>query len=208
MEIILDTYAEPWNPLVPVICFDESGKELQDHVRPPIVTSAATLEDPEYRRHGSANLVMFFAPLLGWRHVRVTTQRTAVDWALAMRELVDVHFPDAARILVVLDNLNTHRLSSLYLAFPPAEAHRIARRIELRFTPQHASWLTMAELEFSVLSRQCLNRRIRDQSTLQSDVIAWANDRNRQTITARWTFTTAHARTRLHHLYPIPPLPD
>lgn len=180
METILDTYAAPPDPAVPLLCFDEAGKELQAHARdpwPPGAGQPARI-DPEYQRHGSANLFLTYAPHLGWRHITVTSQRTAVDWAQAMRELVDVHFPTADRLIVVLDNLNTHRLSSLSTAFPAPEAHRLARKLELRFTPRHGSWLNMAELELSVLQRQCLDRRIPDIATLHEAVTAWAAARN------------------------------
>lgn len=206
METILDTYAAPPDPAVPLLCFDEAGKELQDHTRAPWPAGPGQplRIDPEYRRAGSANLFLAYAPHLGWRHVRVTTQRTAVDWALAMRDLVDVHFPTAERLIVVLDNLNTHRLSALYTAFPAPEAHRLARKLELRFTPRHGSWLNMAELELSVLQRQCLARRLRDVTTLTAAVTAWATARNAVAAPAHWTFTVDHARQRLTHLYPIP----
>lgn len=206
MEAVLDTYAAPADPVVPLVCFDEAGKELRAAASPALSARPGTLarEDPEYQRHGSANLFMLYAPHLGWRQVTVTSQRTAVDWALAMRALVDVHFPEAERIIVVLDNLNTHRLASLYAAFPPAEAHRIARRLELRFTPKHGSWLNMAELELSVLTRQCLARRIPDRATLEAEVAAWVEARNAVAAPAHWTFTVDDARTRLTHLYPIP----
>jgi hypothetical protein len=208
METILDTYALPIDPAVPLICFDEAGKELQAHTRPPLPAQSQsgqpTREDPEYRRQGSANLFLSYAPHLGWRHVTVSTQRTAVDWALAMRDLVDVHFPQAEKLIVVLDNLNTHRLSSLYATFPASEAHRLARKLELRFTPKHGSWLNMAELELAVLSQQCLARRIPDRATLAREVAAWVSARNAVAAPAQWTFTVAEARTRLTHLYPIP----
>lgn len=206
MELVLATYQEPFDPACPLVCFDESGKELQAQTRPPWPRQPAqpTREDPDYTRHGSANLFLSYAPHLGWRHVAVTTQRTAVDWALAIRDLVDVQFPDAARIIVVLDNLNTHRLSSLYATFPAVEAHRIARKLELRFTPNHGSWRNMAELELSVLRRQCRSRRIPDQETLEREVAAWTQARNTVAAPARWTFTVDDARTRLTHLYPIP----
>lgn len=206
MEVILDTYQAPPNPAVPLICFDESGKELQAPVRDPLPLRPgdSPKEDPEYARHGSANLFMSYAPQLGWRQVRVTAQRTAVDWALAMRDLVDVYFPEAERIVLVLDNLNTHRLSSLYATFPPAEAQRIARKLELRFTPKHGSWLNMAELELAVLGRQCLGRRIPDRARLEREVAAWVAARNAVPAPAHWTFSAADARLRLTHLYPVP----
>lgn len=206
METILDTYAAPPDPAVPLVCMDEGGKELQAHTRAPFPPRSGqpARVDPEYRRQGSANLFLCYAPHLGWRQVTVTDRRTAVDWALAMRELVEVHFPEAARITVVLDNLNIHRLSSLYTAFPAPEAHRLARRLELRYTPLHGSWLNMAELELAVLQQQCLHRRIPDAVTLAREVAAWAAARNTVAAPARWTFTVEDARQRLTHLYPIP----
>jgi hypothetical protein len=207
METILDTYALPRDPAVPVICFDEAGKELQTHARPPLPPRPGqpARDDPESRRAGSANLFLAYAPLLGWRHVTVTTQRTAVDFALlAMRALVDVHFRDATRLIVVLDNLNTHHPSALYTAFPAAEAQRIARKLEFRSTPVHGSWLNMAELELAVLSTQCLDRRLPDRATLEAEVAAWAAARNAVAAPAHWTFSVADARARLGHLYPIP----
>ena len=206
MELVLDTYAAAPDPAVPLVCFDESGKELQAHGRTPLPARPGQPRraDPGYVRGGSANLFLAYAPHLGWRQVTATGQRTAVDWARAMRDLVDVHFPAAARIIVVLDNLNTHRLSSLYTTFPAPEARRIARRLDLRFTPKHGSWLNMAELEFAVLARQCLDRRIPDRATLAQEVAAWTAARNAAAAPARWTFTVDDARTRLTHLYPIP----
>jgi transposase len=147
-------------------------------------------------------LFMFFCPLQNWRHVKVTERRTAVDWAACMRELVDVHFPDAERIVVVLDNLNTHLPASLYAAFEPAEAKRIWDKLEFHYTPKHGSWLNMAEIEFSVLSRQCLERRIADRETLAAEVAAWEEERNASGATVDWRFTTADARIKLKHLYP------
>lgn len=196
----------PPHPTRPLVCVDEAGKELQAHARdpwPPGPGQPARI-DPEYQRHGSANLFLTDAPHLGWRHIKVTTQRTAVDWAQAMRELVDVHFPTADRLIVVLDNLNTHRLSSLSTAFPAPEAHRLARKLELRFTPRHGSWLNMAELELSVLQRQCLDRRLPDRATLEAETAAWVAARNAVAAPAHWTFTIDDARTRLTHLYPTP----
>lgn len=203
---MLDTSAAPPDPAIPLICFDEAGKELQTAVRPAWSSQPGqpAREDPEYTRHGRANLFLSYAPHLGWRHVVVTTQRTAVDWALAMRELVDVDFPTADRLIVVLDNLNTHRLSALYATFPAPAAQRLARKLEFRFTPKHGSWLNMAELELAVLSRQCRARRLPDQPTLAAEVTAWAATRNAVAAPAHWTFTTTDARTRLTHLYPIP----
>ena len=206
METLLDTYAAPPDPARPLICFDESGKELQTHTRAPLPAQPGQplREDPVYGRQGSANLFLSYAPHLGWRNVSVTTQRTAVDFALALRDLVDVHFPDAVTLIIVLDNLSTHRLSALYTAFPAAEAHRLARRLDLRFTPKHGSWLNMAEFELAVLSQQCLARRIPDRATLEREVAAWVAARNAVADSAHWTFTIDDARTRLHRLYPLP----
>ena len=206
MEQVLTTYGTAPNPNVPLICFDESGKELQEERRPawPPTPEHPQRQDPEYVRAGSANLFLAYAPQLGWRHVAVTETRTSVDWALAMRDLVEVHFPDADRIIVVLDQLNTHRISSLYTAFPPAIAQRIAQRLHLCYTPKHGSWLNMAECEFSVLKRQCLDRRIPDRATLAQEIDAWTAGRNAAAAPAHWTFTVEQARTRLTHLYPTP----
>jgi len=202
LETVLDTYAEPDDPAVPLVCFDEAGKEFPAPTRAPLPGSPVR-EDPEDGRHGSANCFLAYAPHLGWRQVTVTSQRTAVDWARAMRELVDVQFSDAARLIVVRDNLNTHRLSSLDTAFPAA-AQRMARKLELRCTPNHGSWRTMAELELSVLSRQCLSRRLPEQETRERDVAAWTQARTSVAAPAHWTFTTEEARTTLTHLSPIP----
>ena len=206
MEDVLDVHARPPDPARPLVCFDESGKELQDHARPPAPPRPGrpAREDGEYVRHGSANLFLWCAPLLGTRGVAVTERRTAVDWAHAMRDLVDVAFPAAERIVLVLDNLNTHRPASLYQAFPPKEAKRIRDRLELHHTPKHGSWLNIAELEFSALKRQCLDRRLPDRGRLSSEVAAWARDRNAAAVRVSWHFTTEDARTKLAHLYPVP----
>ena len=207
MEALLELYLEPPNPAVPLVCFDEAGKELQDHIRAPrpVRPGHPAREDPTYSRHGSGGLFMFCAPHLGWRHVLVAAQKTRVEWAEAMRELVDVHFPDAERIVVVMDNLNTHRLASLYHTFPPAEARRIARRLDLRFTPVHGSWLNIAELELQVITQQCLRRRrIPDQATLADAVTAWATARNAAGVKVHWRFGAEEARQAMPHVYPIP----
>jgi len=206
METVLDTYADPVDPRTPLICLDETSTTLQTHRRgpAPMTPGRPAREDPEYGRGGSANLFVAYAPHGGWRHVGIAAHRTAVDWALVMRELVDVHFPDAAKLIVVCDNLNIHRLSSLYTTFPADEAHRIARRLELRFTPIHGSWLNMAEFEISVLKRQVLAQRLPDQAALATALAAWTTDRNAVAAPARWTFTVTDARTHLASLYPIP----
>jgi hypothetical protein len=205
MEDVLDVYVRPVDPDRPLVCFDESGKDLKADVRPslPLAPGHPTREDAEYARHGSANCLLAVAPHHGWRHVAVTERRTALDWAHAMRDLVDVHFPTAERIILVLDNLNTHDPASLYKAFPPAEAKRIWDKLEFHFTPKHGSWLNMAELELSVLARQCLARRIPDRATLAAEVAAWTADRNATSVRIAWRFTIDEARVHLPHLYPI-----
>ena len=173
-------------------------------VREPLPSSPGQLAryDSEYQRNGTRNLVVAFAPLQGWRDVCVTERRTKQDWAHYMQRFVDVHFPEAERITVVLDNLNTHTLASLYATFPPSEARRIARTLDLHYTPKHGSWLNMAEIELSVLSRQCLNRRIADDATLTQEVDAWVVARNTHATTVDWRFTTDDARINLKRLYP------
>jgi transposase len=204
MEDVLDVYCRPLDPKRPQVCFDESSKQQVKEVRLPLPTTpgAPLRYDTEYERNGVSNLFMFFAPLLNWRHVKVTDQRTARDWAECMRELVDLHFPEAERITVVLDNLNTHTPAALYATFAPAEAKRIWDKLEFHYTPKHGSWLNMAEIELSVLSRQCLAGRIPDQATLRTEVAAWEGERNGSGATVNWRFTTADARIKLKHLYP------
>jgi transposase len=206
MEDILAVYARPPDPARPLVCFDEAGKELQAHVRPPqaMAPGCPTREDSEYRRHGSANLFLWCAPHLGRREVVVTAQRTQADWARAIKTLVDDAFPTAARIVLVLDNLNTHTPGALYATFPPAEAKRLWDKLELHYPPKHGSWLNMAELELSALARQCLRRRIPDQTSLTTELTAWAAERNAAAVKLDWRFTTTDARTKLSHLYPVP----
>ena len=205
MEDVLDVYARPFDPTRPVICFDESNKEQHIEVITPLPMESGEPErfESEFERNGVSNLFMFFAPLHNWRHVKVTTRRTNADWAACMRELVDVHFPDAAQVVVVQDNLNTHTPAALYSAFAPAEAKRIWDRLEFHYTPKHGSWLNMAEIELSVLSRQCLKRRIPDQPTLIQETAAWEARRNASGATVDWRFTTADARIKLKKLYPV-----
>lgn len=204
MEDVLDVYCRPHDPKQPQVCFDESSKQQVKEVRTPLPAKPGeeARYDTEYERNGVSNLFMFFAPLENWRHVKVTDQRTAQDWAHCMRELVDVHFPEAERITVVLDNLNTHTPASLYAAFEPQEAKRIGDKLEFHHTPKHGSWLNMAEIELSILSRQCLDRRIPDQASLRAEVAAWEQERNGSGGTVTWRFTTADARIKLKHLYP------
>jgi hypothetical protein len=204
MEDVLDTYARSRNPAQPLVCFDETTKEQhREVVEPlPVTVGQPPRYESTYERNGVSNLFMFFAPLENWRHVKVTDHRTAVDWAQCMQELVDVHFPEAERIVVVLDNLNTHTPAALYAAFPPEEAKRLRDKLEFHYTPKHGSWLNMAEIELSVLARQCLDRRIPDQDTLRRETAAWTERRNTAKATIDWRFTTADARVKLKKLYP------
>jgi len=204
MEDVLSVYTRPFDPKRPLVCFDESNKQQTIEVQVPLPLEPGQPQryDTEYERNGVSNLFLFFAPLLNWRHVKVTDQRTAVDWAHCMKDLVDIHFPDAEQIVITEDNLNTHTPASLYAAFPPAEAKRIWDRLEFHYTPKHGSWLNMAEIELSVLSRQCLDRRLPDQPTLIAEVDAWETRRNASGATIHWRFTTADARIKLHKLYP------
>lgn len=204
MEEVLDVYTRPDDPACPTVCFDETNKQLIGETRTPLPPQPGQLQryDYEYERNGVNNLFMFFAPLQNWRHVKVTNRRTKADWAYCMQELVDLHFPQAPCIRVVQDNLNTHTPAALYEVFHPAEAKRILDRLEFHYTPKHGSWLNMAEIELSVLSRQCLDRRIPDTATLKREVAAWEQARNTQQATVNWRFTTADARIKLKRLYP------
>jgi transposase len=204
MEDVLDVYARPHDLKRPLVCFDESNKEQhREVVEPlPVAPGQAARQESTYERNGVSNLFMFFAPLENWRHVKVTDRRTAQDWAQCMKDLVDVHFPEAEKVVVVQDNLNTHTPAALYAAFEPHEAKRIWDRLEFHYTPKHGSWLNMAEIELSVLSRQCLDRRIPDQERLRREVAAWEERRNRAKTTIDWRFTTADARIKLKKLYP------
>jgi hypothetical protein len=204
MEDVLEVYTRPFDPRRPQVCMDEVSKQLVGETRAPIPAAPGQPEryDYEYVRKGVANLFMFFEPLAGWRNVKVTERRTMVDWAEAVRELVDVHYPEAEKIVLVMDNLNTHDIGSLYEAFPPEEAFRIAQKLEIHYTPKHGSWLNMAESELSILSRQCLNQRIPDAELLRGSVSAWENERNQAEARMIWRFTTQDARIRLARLYP------
>lgn len=204
MEDVLDVYTRPQDPTLPQVCMDEKPVQLIGETRKPVPAKPGRLarEDFEYKRNGTSNLFMFFEPLAGKRQVKVTDTRTARDWAEAIRELVDEIYPEAERIVLVLDNLNIHRIASLYERFEPAEARRIARKVELHFTPKHGSWLNMAEIELSVLSRQCLDRRIPDKQTLRRQVAAWQQERNGAEGTVDWRFTADDARIKLKRLYP------
>jgi hypothetical protein len=205
MEDVLEVYQRPLDLARPVICMDETSKQLvgETRVALPAVPGQPRREDYEYERHGVANLFLFCEPLAGWREVQITERRTRIDWAIAMRELSDRHYPAAERITVVLDNLNTHGPASFYEAFAPDEARRLAGRFDFHYTPNHGSWLNMAEIEFSVLSRQCLDRRIEDTATLRNETRAWTQQRNAATKSIDWQFTTADAWIKLKRLYPV-----
>ena len=210
MEDVLEVYTRPYDPRWPQVCMDEASKQLLGEVRQPLPPRPATpahhgipaREDHEYEREGTANLFLVCEPLRGWRHVAVTARRTAVDWAHFIRDLVDIHYPQAERIVLVLDNLNTHRPASLYEAFAPAEARRLLARLEIHYTPKHGSWLDMAEIELSVLAQQCLDRRLATREQLAREVAAWEAERNAAAVTIDWRFTTDDARIKLKHLYP------
>ncbi len=209
MEDVLDLYAEAPDPQRPVVCFDESPVQLIGEVRQPIPPKPGQVEryDYEYRREGTANLFVFLNAHRPWRKVKVTKQRTAVEFAQCMRELVDVDYSQAERIRVVMDNLSTHTPGSLYEAFPAPEAHRILRRLEFHFTPKHASWLNMAEIEIGVLKGQCLDRRIDDRERLAREIAAWERQRNAAGAQVKWLFTTQKARAKMGRAYPDPAAP-
>jgi hypothetical protein len=204
MEDVLDLYEEPYDPERPKVCMDEKSKQLVEDIRPvqPAKPGCPERYDYEYKRNGTRNLFIFFEPQRGWRHMEVTERRTACDFAHQMRWLVDEAYPQAKVVRVVLDNLNTHRLASLYEAFEPAEARRIARRLEFHYTPKHGSWLNMAEIELSVFGRQCLSRRIPDEQTLKQEIAALEDERNRAAATVNWRFTSQDARIKLKKIYP------
>lgn len=203
MEDILEVYQRHYTEDEVLICMDETSKQQTKETRTalPMRPGEPEIFDFEYERNGVSNLFMLFAPLEGWRHVKVTDRHTKTDWAHLIKELVDEHYPDK-KIILVMDNLNTHKLGSLYEAFAPEEARRIAERLEIHYTPKHGSWLDMAEIEIGVLSRQCLNRRIPDQDTLRAEINAWQELRNQKAIGVNWRFTTADARIKLKTLYP------
>jgi transposase len=204
MEDILAVYTRPYDPKRPLVCLDEVSKQLIGETRSPrpMRPGRPARYDYEYERRGTANLFLWCEPLRGRRHVTVTERRTKVDWAHVIKDLVDVHYPEAERLVLVMDNLNTHSPASLYQAFPPAEAQRLANKLEIHYTPTHGSWLNMAEVELAVLSSQCLDRRIPDLSMLAAEVRAWEAARNRTATTIDWRFTTSDARIKLKRLYP------
>jgi hypothetical protein len=204
MEDVLEVYQRPHDPMRPVVCLDETSKQLISETRVPIAAKPGQVarHDYEYERNGTANLFMMFAPLEGWRHVKVTDRHAAVDYAQVLKELSDTRFPEVEKIVLVQDNLSTHKPASLYEAFPAAEARRLVERFEWHYTPKHGSWLDMAESELSVLSSQCLDRRISDKQTLIEEAAAWEARRNRHHTKADWQFTTIDARVKLKRLYP------
>lgn len=204
MEDVLEVYTQPYDPNRPQVCMDETNKQLLSEVREPIPVQPGQAQrvDYEYQREGVADLFMFFEPLVGKRFVQVTDQRTRKDWAHAMKTLADEVYPQAEKIVIVMDNLNTHSPVSFYQTFEPEEALRLTNRFEFHYTPKHGSWLNMAEIELGVLVRQCLNRRIPDKDSLDQQVTAWQNDRNAKLVKVDWRFTTADARIKLKRLYP------
>ena len=204
MEDILEVYTRPYDPARPQVCLDEASTQLLGDARPPRMARPGKPErvDYEYERNGTANLFLVTEPLKGWRHVEVTDRRTKLDWARVIKDLVDVRYPNAERIVLVLDNLNTHTPAALYEAFPPAEARRMVERLQIHYTPKHGSWLNIAEIELSTMCGQCLNRRIPDRETLEREVAAWEAERNALGGPVNWRFTTEDARVKLKRLYP------
>jgi transposase len=204
MEDVLEVYRRPYDPNRPVVCLDEQSKQLVKETRAPITCRPGRnlRVDYEYERNGTANLFMRFEPLAGRRRVKVTQRRTKIDFAQVIRELVDEDYPNAATIVLVMDNLNTHKVASLYEAFEPAEARRLVEKLEIHYTPKHGSWLNMAETELSILTKQCLDRRIPDYDTLEGEVAAWETPRNQAKAKIDWQFTTHDARIKLKKLYP------
>ena len=204
MEDVLEVYKRPYDPKRPVVCMDEQPTQLVKETRIPLPAEPGSIEkyDFEYDRNGTANNFMFSEPLGDWRKVTVREQKTKRDWAEEIRELVDTDFPEAEKIVLVMDNLNTHTPGALYETFPPAEARRILDRLEIHHTPKHGSWLNIAEIELSVLTRQCLDRRMPDVATLRSEAAAWSRDRNAAEKRVQWQFTTEKARIKLKRLYP------
>jgi hypothetical protein len=205
MEDVLEVYHRPYDERRPLVALDEASKQLVGEVVQPVPARPGQPErfDYEYVRNGTANLFMLAEPLLGWRTVQVTERRTARDFAEVLRWLVEELHPEADKVVVVMDNLNTHKLASLYEAFEPERARRIAEKLEVHHTPKHGSWLNVAEIELSVLAGQCLDRRIPDSATLRREVAVWEEDRNERGGAVRWRFTTADARIKLHRLYPV-----
>jgi hypothetical protein len=206
MEDVLDVYARPWDPKRPVVCMDEKPYQLLDHARDPVpaIPGHDLKEDSEYVRQGTCSIFVWVEPLAGHRHVDAREHRTRVDWAEELDRLLSVDYPHADKVVLVMDNLNTHTLGSLYEAFTPDKAHALAQRLEIHYTPKHGSWLNIAEIELSCLTKQCLDRRIGNLDTLNRELGAWQNDVNTDQRQVDWQFTTTDARTKLRHLYPKP----
>ncbi len=204
MEDILELYCLPYDPRIPLVCMDEQSRQLIKETRIPMPAAAGKPQrvDYEYERNGTGNIFMFVEPLAGWRHVNVRKRKTSVDWAHEIKELLEVHYPQAPLLRLVCDNLNTHKTGSLYEAFEPKQARLLAKRLEIHYTPKHGSWLNIAEIELSALSRQCLNRRIPDIDTLHSETQSWEQTRNEKQKGVDWQFTTDDARIKLKTLYP------
>ena len=204
MEDVLDVYSRPYNPQYPVVCMDESSKQLIGEVIEPIPAAPGhpLLKDDEYVRNGVAEIFLEIEPLAGRRHVEVTERRTMIDWANNIRNMLDIRYPDAEKVVLVMDNLNTHGIASLYEAFPAKEAQRLAKRLEIHYTPKHGSWLNIAEIELSVLKRQCLPERIPDIELMRKKIKAWNDERNAKQKKVTWQFTTKDARVKLKRLYP------
>ena len=204
MEDLLELYRLPYDPRYPVVCMDEASKQLIGEVRSPlpVAEGKAARYDGEYQRLGVCNQFMFVEPLRGWRKVFVRARRTMIDWAHCIREILDVHYPAAEKVRLVLDNLNTHTGASLYEAFSPVEARRLLERLEFHYTPKHGSWLNMAEIEIGVMNGQCLDRRIAQQQIISDEVTAWEAQRNEEEAKIRWTFTVSDARVKLVNIYP------
>ena len=204
MEDVLDLYQQPYDPVRPVVGMDELNRQLLEDKREPLPPAPGQVakEDYEYKRNGTGNIFLFSEPLVGRVEVKVTERRTKADWAMFIKELVDEHYPRAEKIRLVLDNLNTHVKASLYEVFEPAEAKHLADKLEIHYTPKHGSWLNVAEIELSVLARQCLARRLGDLETMKREVEAWGKERKRRAVKVNWQFTTADARIKLKRLYP------
>lgn len=204
MEDVLDVYHRPYNEACPVVCMDEKPYQLLGESREPIPMKIGNvkLEDSEYIRNGTCSIFIFTEPLRGWRKVSVLERRTRKDWAEQVAELLEVHYPDTPKICLVMDNLNTHSTASLYEAFPPDRARRLAQRLEIHYTPKHGSWMNIAEIELSAMTAQCLGRRIPDMNSLSEELTAWNIARNNISAGVKWQFTTEDARVKLHRLYP------
>lgn len=204
MEDVLEVYHLEYDHLYPVVCMDESCKQMVGEVREPIPAKPGQVAriDDEYERKGVAEIFMEVEPLSGKRHVEITERRTRKDWAMFIKDMLDLRYPEAIQVRLIMDNLNTHNIASLYETFAPEEARRLAKRLDIHYTPKHGSWLNMAEIELSALKGQCLNCRIPDMTTMQSAVAAWERDRNNKNIKINWQFTTADARIKLRKLYP------